>query len=725
MTIRNFKKSFKNLSCFFMFTAFMAVSASPALGGLPEAANLNLNQLSFIPNQGQIDQEVLFYHQGTRNHIFFTKTKVALLTSTEEGTRAVELIPEQIQEQCRVVGAERLAGRVTYLKGDPSQWKKDLPTYSGVVYQGVWPGIDLKFYAVGSQLEYDLMVAPGADPKAIHFALNGGARLEIGPQGELIVSVDGQTLLVQKKPVAYQEFEGSRREVEARYVVNDSSYGLVVADYDPARPLVIDPLLFSMYVGGTNGDRVYALAVDAQGYIYTAGSSSSTDYPLTTGLRPHAGGADCVITKFAPDGGSIDRSTYLGGDGAELCNSIAIRTDGEVVVAGHTEGGTFPVSSSGVPDSTHNGAYDIFVARLSNDLSSLRWAAYVGGADNDYGKDLDLDAADNVYLIGKSASTDFPTTGGAYQTSLTGSNDAVIFRLDDNYPVNVTLNFSTYLGGSNDLDTANGYDDGTAIAVSNNAVYVAGTTCSSDFPTKGCLPDTTTDWYDAFYGRLSLTGACQFMSLLGGNESGTEKACDLALSPAGDYFVLVGTTLSSNFPGLDGYDTSYNGVGDAFVAGINIAYQNIPCGDYAATRLFTTLLGGSGVDYEPKVAIGDDGSIYVGGSTTSTDFPVKKAVDPTFNGTPRDIYVTKLSADASALLWSTYLGGSSDDYLYGLAVDLSGAVIGGGYTNSEDFPVANPAEGLGEHHGQDDGVLFKLTPKVASGAPLNILLMDD
>ena len=722
MAIGIFNKSFKNLSWFFMFTAFMAVTASPALGGLPEAANLNLNQISFIPNQGQIDQEVLFYHQGPRNHIFFTKTKMALLSSTEEGTRAVELIPQKMQDQCRVVGAERLAGRVTYLKGDPSQWKKDLPTYAGVVYQDVWPGIDLKFYAVGSQVEYDLMVAPGADPKAIQFALGGGERLELGPQGELIVSVDGQPLVVQKKPVAYQELDGMRREVEARFVLGDSSYGLNVADYDRTRPLVIDPLVFSMFVGGTGDDSLFGLVIDPDGYIYVAGSSRSSDYPVTAS-RPYGGSSDCVITRFAPDGQSIAHSTYLGGDKEDGCGRIAIRSDREVIVAGYSQGGTFPVSASGVYDSTHGGGdnSDIFVARLSYDLNTLRWATYVGGYEKDMYSGLDLDGSDNIYVIGYTLSygtAPFPTTAGAYQTALNGWRDVVVFRLKND---GTALDFSTYLGGSDGDYSLSQGDIGGGIAVTGNAVYIMGTAYSADFPTEGFNPDASLGGAsDIFYGRLTLTGTPLLLSLLGG--SSKEVAYGLALAPAGDYFVLTGYTWSSDFPNLDGYDTSPNGQTDAFVAGIKIFNNAF---GWVDTSQFATLLGGGNNDSGQAVAIGDDGTIFVGGNTASSNFPVKKAVDTSFNGGAYDLFITKLSADASALLWSTYLGGSDMDYFTALAIDQSGAAIGIGYTGSDDFPVAKYPNNMGEFNGVDDGFLFKLTPKIVSTAPLSILLTDD
>jgi hypothetical protein len=713
----------------FMFLGFMAATASTALAGLPETSNLNLHQISFIPNQGQMNREVLYYHQGPKNHIFFTKSKIALLASAEEGTRAVELIPEKMRSLCRITGVEPLPGRVSYLKGEPSQWQRDLPTYAGVVYQNAWPGIDLKFYATGNQLEYDLIVAPGADPSAIRFGVNGGERLEVGPHGELIVSAAGQTVLVQKKPLAFQEIEGNRREVESRYVIDGSSFSIAVADYDQTRPLIIDPLIFSMYVGGSSSDNASSLVIDSLGYIYIAGSSISTDYPTVTLPefgKYHFGDYDCVITRFTPDGQSIDRSIYLGGDQGDSCNAIAIRTDGEVIVAGGSSGGTFPVSATGVYDSTHNGGGDIFVARLPYDLSSLRWATYVGGNGHETALDLDLDAGNNIYVIGRSTSggaNPFPTTAGAFQSARNGLQDAVVFRLKQD---GSDLDFSTYIGGSDDMGSSSPLlaDSGQAIAVSTNAVYITGNAYSTDFPIAGfhLTPPSLGGSTDVFFGRLALNGTFRYLSLLGG--SSADMVYDLALAPGQDYFVLTGYTWSADFPNLDGYDTSHNGQTDAFVAGVKISSFTI--GDatiYQSFHQFATLLGGIDYDTGQAVAIDENGSIFMGGWTKSNDFPVKKAVDSSYSGADKsDLFLTRLSANASVLLWSTYLGGNNSDYFSDLAVDSSGAVVGLGYSYSNDFPVANYPENMGVLKGGYDAVLFKLTPKNSSTAPLGLLL---
>jgi hypothetical protein len=720
MTIRLLDHHLKQTLCCLLFLGLMATTVSPALAGLAKTSNLNLQQISFIPNQGQMEKEVLYYHQGNKNHIFFTKSKIVLLASTEKGTRAVELVPEKMLSQCQISGTDPLPGRISYLKGDPSRWRSDLPTYGSVVYQNAWPGIDLKFYATDNQLEYDLIVAPGADPSVARFTVDGGDRLEVGLQGELIVSGQGEPLLVQKRPIAYQELDGLRQEVASWLAVDGSSFSLAVAQYDRTRPLVIDPLVFSVFVGGTGNESIHDLAINSQGYIYIVGNTTSADYPVTLPAADEAYSAqnDCVITRITPDGSSIDRSTYLGGDQGDLCRAIAIRSDGEVIVAGYTKGGTFPIPTSGptVPDKTHNGLYDMVVARLPYDLTSMRWATYLGGADDEYLLDLALDASNNIYVVGVTKSDDFPTVN-AHQGSLNGDQDGVIVRLDDNYPTQVTVNFSTYLGGSEDVCAEDYGDRIQSVAVSDDAIYVGGYTCSTDFPTMGHNPKTIMGMYhDGFYGRLSLTGTPQFLSYLGGTS--TEWETQVALSPDGDYFVLAGRTFSSNFfdygfSDVPGYDKTYNN-DDFFVVGLRTARVLTSSGwQYRASPLFATYLGGSDKEDYPQIAIGADGSIFVGGTTESTDFPVKKAVYGTINGA-QDMFVTKLSADASTLEWSTYLGGTGSDFLYALAVDQSGAVIGGGRSNSA-FPTANGGPGLDQYHGgSDDAVLFKLLPRDSS-----------
>ena len=725
------KKNNKRFA-FFAVVTFLAAAAAPALGGLPEPGAANVNQIKFIPNQGQMNPEVLYYHQGARKQVFLTKSRISVLSWTGEGPRAVELVPEKIRDNCRVSGAEQLPGRVSYLKGSPTQWQADLPTYGGVLYEKLWPGIDLKFYAAAGQLEYDLIVEPGADPGAARFVLNGGDRLEIGLQGELIVSRKGEPLLVQKKPVAYQEWNGVRREVESWYVAEGSSFRIAVAEYDRNHTLIIDPLVFSIYVGGSDHEEINDLAIDSQGYIYAVGSSLSTDYPVTLPALggSHSGSWDCVITRFAPDGGSIDRSTYLGGDQADACTAIAIRTNGEVIVGGYTGGGTFPVTTSGttVPDSTHNGDRDIFVARLPYDLTSLRWATYLGGSDFDHVNDLALDASNNIYLAGQTESSDFPTSN-AYQATRNGFQDALIVRLDDGYPTQVTVNFSTYLGGADDLTAVGERCQG--IAVSDDAIFIGGYTSSSDFGTLGHNPKTTVGGFnDAFYGRLTLSGQPQFLSLLGGSGGEIDTVIDLA--PGGEYFVLAGRTtstdfVSTGFPGLPGYDQTHNGDIDMWVAGIKIELVSTISGpQYHAFPLFATYLGGSEEENYTRMAVGGDGSIFAGGRTFSDDFPVKKAFSATRNGSSSDMFVAKLSPDASNLVWSTYLGGNGSESLYALAADQDGGVVGGGYTSSLDYPTANAGTGLDSFHGGSaDAVLFKIRQNASGAALLEFLLTAD
>lgn len=709
---------------------------SSAMADLPPVQPVvSPRQISFIPNHGQLAKEIRFYHQQRHNRIFFSEDRVTVYSSFDKETRSVNLIPEQTTEKATITGIEQLPGQVNYLKGDPTRWHRNLPTYSAVVYENLWPGIDLKFYGNHNQLEYDLLVAPGADPALPRFRLGQGEQLSIGKQGELIIAVDGQPLLVQHKPVAHQDIDGKRKEIEASFVVSGSSYGLTVAAYDRTRPLVIDPLLFSFYLGGSTRDILEDLAIDAQGYIYTVGSSSSTDYPTLTALpggTVNAGDGDCVITRVSPDGGTIDRSTYLGGDANDGCMAIAIRSDGEILVTGFSGGGSFPVSASGVYDSTHGGndKADIFVARLPYDLSSLRWATYIGGGAMDIPDDIALDADNNIFIIGytqSGGSAPFPTTAGAFQDTLVGWQDAVLFRLNNS---GSALDFSTYIGGSD--GNINDYlgDYGKTLAVTADGIMVAGTTSGSDFPVQGfwITPPSLKGYRDGFFGRFTPTGTCQYLSLLGG--TGSDVVDDLAVAPDGAYFVLTGWTNSEDFPNLTGYDTSHNGLSDAFVAGLRISSFSIGGQThYQASPRFASLLGGDGNDSGSKVAVGTDGSIYLAGESGSVNFPVQRAIDASFNGGLSDIFVTKLSANAAALQWSTYLGGGEYDSLRGMAIDATGAVIGCGKSGSDDFPMLNPPNACGTPQGSDDGILFKLTPAntatAALMAPMQLLLLNE
>ena len=403
---------------------------------------LRSRPLSFIPNQGQAPSEVKYYAlSGTHAVMLTPKGVVMRLPAAGSAGRlhTLHLTPVGLNPKAELTPVDPLAGKANYFKGrDPEQWRTNLPTYGAVLYREAYPGIDLKVYGTGRQLEYDVIVRPGADPSRVRFRAAGVQRLTVNDQGDLVLSLPGGGSITQKKPVVYQEIDGRRVPREGRFQVaagKPGTYGFALGPYDPRYPLVIDPLVavYSVTLGGT-----IAPLERAKGWPWTRAAtpmSRATPTPPTSPSPPAPtrppcrGYEDAFVTKLGPDG-AVLASTFLGGGSYDEGRGIALDPDGNVYVVGTTESGNFP-ATVGAFDVTLNGSTDIFVAKLNNSLSALAYATYLGGSGSEFGETaIALNQSREAFVTGYTASTDFPTTPGAYQTSQAGTGDAFVTRLN-------------------------------------------------------------------------------------------------------------------------------------------------------------------------------------------------------------------------------------------------------------------------------------------------------
>ncbi len=369
---------------------------------------------------------------------------------------------------------------------------------------------------------------------------------------------------------------------------------------------------------------------------------------------------------------TLEYSTFLGGESWDYGNYIDVDATGHAYVVGSTLSSNFP-TTSGAYSRSSSGSYEAYVTKMSADGTALVYSTFIGGTGNDYGDGIAVDAAGAAYLAGSSLSTDYPTTAGAYSRTLKGGQDCIITKLSAD---GSALEYSTYMGGAGDDIVWSIAVDGTG------AAYGAGVTYSADFPTTaGAFGRSQGGGSDVFLTKLTADGsALAFSTYLGG--SGNDTAYKLAVDGAGAAYV-AGLTYSADFPTTAGaYDTSAGGSGDTFVTKV------APDG---ATLAYSTFLGGSGVDGANCVVVDAAGAAYVTGVTYSADFPTTEgAFDRSLSG-DRDVYVTKLTADGAGLVFSTYLGGSSSESGYNVAVSNGGAVTVSGYTRSSDFPTTADA----------------------------------
>jgi len=633
-----------------------------------------------------------------------------------------------------VSGMAQLPGTANYFIGnDPAQWHSGVPTFARVRYAGVYPGIDLVYYGNQRQLEYDFVVAPGASPKPIRLQFVGARKLDLTTDGDLTVSAaNGQ--IAFHKPVIYQVKDGVRQPVDGQFaMLSANTVGFRLGRYDHAKPLVIDPVLsYSTYLGGSISDVAYGIAVDSSGNAYVVGDTLSTNFPVTSGAfqtmnNTPAAGAEFneFITKLNPTGTALVYSTYLGGSAGDLSNTgIAVDSSGDAYVTGTAVSTDFPVTA-GAYQTVDKAALvaTAFVTKLNATGTALVYSTFLGGSISDSANAIALDGSGDAYVTGVTASMDFPTTAGAFQavnnnpstccSYITGGN-AFIAKLN---PAGTALEYSTYLGGSGRAGTAVDGDSGLGIAVdrSGNA-YVTGQTESTDFPvTTGAFQTANNQpnlyGVNAFVTKLNATGrALVYSTYLGGSgisESGVgDVGNGIAVDGSGDAYV-TGSATSQNFPVTAGVfqptnNAVFNYAPNAFVTEVNPAGTGL---------VYSTLLGGTGIlypdpscpncriygsgDFGAAIAVDDLGGAYVTGGAGSKDFPTTLGAYQTVNNESGDgdsnAFITVLNPGGSALLYSTYLGGSGHDVGNGIALDGAGGVYVAGQTSSTNFPTTTGA----------------------------------
>ena len=526
------------------------------------------------------------------------------------------------------LGAEQLPGTANYFIGnDPSKWHSNVPTYAKVKYAGVYPGVDLVYYGSQRQLEYDFVVAPGADPKSVRLHFAGAKRLKLDSNGDLQVTARNGEIAFHK-PIVYQVVDGLRQSAAGRFtLLAKNAVGFAVDSYDHNRELVIDPVLeYSTYLGGSGGGEGQGIAVDAAGDAYLTGTTTSADFPVTSGaFQTMNNGGDVFITKLNPEGTRLIYSTYLGGSGdGQEAGGIAVDAAGNAYVGGSTFSTDFPVTSGAfqtVNNAANGLSVNAFITKLNPAGTELIYSTYLGGSFFDYGYAIAVDAAGDAFLTGESASFDFPVTSGAFQTMNPGG-DAFVTKLN---PEGTGLIYSTFVGGGQ------GY--GIAVDATGSA-YVTGGAGVSDFPVTSGAFQTVDNanpsvGYNAFITKFNPEGtALIYSTYLGGDY--TDIGYGIAVDAAGDAYV-TGTAFSSDFPVTSGAIQTVNNAAAAGHANAFIAQLN-PAG---AELIFSTYLGGSFADGGSGIAVDATGSAYVTGGALSSDFPVTSGAFQMMNKLPR------------------------------------------------------------------------------------------
>ncbi len=750
MVSKHYKKIIV-LALFFILLSFNSAIGSVSEEKKKEILNkVHLLQIPFIENKGQIEGEkVKYYAKTLGGTVFITeggeivyslpeKSSGSGVQSLESGQASrlserilkgislkEELVDGKINE---IKGEDEAITKVSYFRGrDRSNWKSNISTYNLVSLGEVYKGIELKLKAYGNNVEKLFYVKPDADPEEIRLKIEGAKGIKVNEKGELELNTELEVVRFTK-PIAYQEINGKRVEVAVEYsllasnpvipsfphsgLLGDSPeasgfaeakakggegifnselptlnsefiYGFKVGAYNKGYPLIIDPLLASTFIEGNNHEIAYALAIDSSGNIFVAGWTDSSDYPTILGAydTSYNGATDVFISKFDNSLTDLLASTFIGGSNNDNAKALGIDSSGNVFITGETYSSDYP-TTSGAYDTTINGPTDAFVSKLNSSLTTLLASTYISGSDNEYGNAIALDSSGNVLVTGRTASSDYPTISGAYDTTINGDYDVFISKLNSGL---TTLLASAYIGGSGD-EYGIYYDYSNAIALdSSGNIFITGETYSSDYPTTSGAYDTTFSGdSDVFVSKLNsgLTTLLASTYIGGSSYAVSEYGNAIVLDSSGNVLV-TGRTASSDYPTTSGaYDTTINGYYDVFVSKLNSSLT---------TLLASTYIGGDDYDSAYAVAIDSSGNVLVTGGTASSDYPTTSgAYDTTING-PTDAFVSKLNSSLTTLLASTYIGGNYYDYSNAIAFDSSGNVFVAGGTLSSDYPTTSEA----------------------------------
>jgi Beta-propeller repeat/Abnormal spindle-like microcephaly-assoc'd, ASPM-SPD-2-Hydin len=691
-------------------------TSDPAHSKAPTRAHVRVTYaslpLSFEPNVGQIRgkdaSQVQFLSGGNGYSVYLTGPDVVLALGSRPNREGAETAARSLRVNARsstvssllrmslvaassggsVVGIDELPGKSNYLIGnDPRKWRTGIPHYSQVVERGVYPGIDLRYHGNQKQLECDFDLAPGADAGSIRFVLEGARAIRIDSRSDLLVTLDGGELRFHK-PVAYQEWNGAKQTVASRFVMEHrNQVAFRLGKYDTRRPLVIDPILaYSTYLGGSSIDGANGIAVAPDGTAFVAGGTFSSDFPTAHPLQPNAGGPtdfpqDAFVSKIGADGSTLLYSTYLGGKNTDVAYAIAVDDAGDAYVTGTTNSPDFPVTPSA-------------------------WTTICGG-DGECGASLNL----NGFLV-----------SNAFVTKLNPAGSALVY--------------SGFLGTyQNDVATAialdgngNAYVTGeTGPPAAVTVVLIPPAEPPGPFPTTaGAFQSNFGGATDAFVAKIDATGSeLLYSSFLGG--TGEDVGYGIASDTSANAYV-TGLTYSPDLPvtAATALQSSYAGAGDAFLTKVNTN------GTGAGSLVYSTYVGGSGLDQGNGIAVDGGGNAYLAGGTTSTALsfaPPVGAYQPacaldSVSVCEGDAFMAKLNpalAGAASMIYFTYLGGNLADSASGVAVDTSGNVYLTGSTVSTNFPtgpsgvpVFQPAFG----GGNADAFVAELNPAGAGAGDI-------
>ncbi len=684
-------------------------SSTPSLTSLPLSpdplSRSSVGEGYFTENIGQFDNtDVHFAYFGVSYSMGFCESGYLVYLKGENGLWSMLLVSFPGSNRIIPKGMDELYQKSNYLRGgDPAHWKTEVACYREVIYENLYPGVDLVFSFSDREVKYDFILSSAPDPKDaptdsilthsspgdITIRYDGAKELFLDPAGNLHIATESSEL-IEEKPQSFQ----ANAEISTNFIINGNEATFELGDFDPGLPLVIDPLIYSSYLGGSESDNAMAMCMDNEGNVYLTGDTYSGNFPISEGAYDDSfnGVRDIFVFKLSSDGSEMIYSTFIGGNDNDVPHGITLDAEGNVYVTGRSESPDFP-TTTGAYDEVQNGDSDVVVFKLNNDGSDLVYSTFVGGNQYEVGyAGIAIDEEGNTYVAGHTNSPDFPTTAGAYdRTYYCCGWDGFAFKLNSD---GSELQYSTYFGGWD-------YEGARSIAVDDQGnIYLGGDTTSNDFPTTtGAYDEVHNGGRDGFLMELNNDGSdLIFSTYLGGAD--TDLVNGLELLP-GNSVWLTGYTLSSDFPTTTGaYDEDLDGERAFFVSQFSADGSDLP---------YSTYIGGSEQDEGQDIIVEGD-LVYVAGRTYSVDFPVTGDALYSENSGGMDGIILTLDSGRTGeeqLAYSTYIGGSQNEAIWGIQMH-EGIICAAGLTASDNFPVTGNAFDGDYNGGSIDAIMFKL-----------------
>ena len=660
--------------------------------------------VGFVANRGQFDRRVRYALRGSSAAVDFVAGGPVI--SSPVGTPwahrwSVRQAFVGGRPGVQPHGEGRASGIVSYFHGAMRDWITGVPTFDRVVYPNVWPGIDVAYSTLRGALEYSFRLAPGADPNDVRIRYEGAA-IALTAAGALRVRTGARTFF-DRAPSTFQISNvGARVRVTSAFAIDGAdpwSFGFRVGMYDRSRPLLIDPasIGYAGYIGGSGIDQGLAITTDPTGNAYVVGQTKSDQKTFPVKVGPDLtlnGQTDAFVCKVNTSGQMV-YCGYIGGSAPDRGRGVAVDAAGEAFVYGWTRSrnkDAFPLLVG--PDLTYNGGTsDTFITKVNAQGTALLFSGYIGGGHHDEGKAIEVDASNAAYVTGGTKSDDMPVTPGSFGQTYAGDGDVFVAKVK---PDGSGLTWLGLVGGK-------GSEHARGIGVGpDGTISFAGTTDSSNLPTKVGPDLTYNGGGDAFVGRITADGsALTYLGYVGG--AGFDDARDGTVGGAGNLF-LCGHTASTqaSFPVKVGPDLTYNGgKSDGFIAMVH------PDGSFG----FAGYIGGRGADACYGMDVDHDGNAFLSGRTFSlqTSFPVRGGPDLTYNGAGDD-FAAEVSAGGHGFVYCGYVGGAGKDVGWGLSIGPNDIayLTGQTYSTQASFPEKGGPDLT--YNGQGDAFAVAVRP---------------